>query len=214
MDKIEKFANRIICGDCIEVMKNMPAESVDLVVTDPPYLVGYHSRDGRTIKGDGCRETLWLRPAFAEVYRVMKPDSFCVSFYGFTQAEKFFETWKALGFRVLEHLVFIKPYASSIGFAARYHESAYLLAKGRPEKPAFILPSTLGWEYTGNRLHPTQKPVEVISPLIEAFSKPGEIILDPFAGSGTTAVCAKKLNRRYIGIELDRQYFQIAKERI
>lgn len=214
MQRIEEFKNRIICGNCIDVMRDMPDESVDLVVTDPPYLVNYRDRDGRAIKGDDVRENRWLEPAFFEIYRVLKKDSFCVSFYGFTQAEKFLNTWKSLGFRVLEHFVFTKSYASSVGFAERCHESAYLLAKGRPAYPASPPPSVLKWHYTGNEFHPTQKPQEAILPLIRAYSKTGEVVLDPFAGSATTAVCAERLKRAYVAIELDWRYYGIARRRL
>jgi DNA modification methylase len=67
-----------------------------------------------------------------------------------------------------------------------------------------MLPDVLSWRYTGNDLHPTQKPVMAMAPLIFAFSEPHDIVLDPFAGSGTTAVAARLFGRRYIANELPR----------
>ena len=93
-----QFTNRIINGNCIDVMKKMPAESVDLVIADPPYLVNYRDSDGRSFANDDWKNAYWLRPAFAEIYRVLKKDSVCISFYGFTQAEKFLWAWKKAGF--------------------------------------------------------------------------------------------------------------------
>jgi DNA modification methylase len=72
----------------------------------------------------------------------------------------------------------------------------------------------LDWSYTGNRLHPTQKPVQVLRPLIDAFCRPGGIVLDPFCGSGSTLVAAKQLARRFIGIELDRVHYLTASRRL
>jgi len=72
----------------------------------------------------------------------------------------------------------------------------------------------LPWDYTGNRRHPTEKPVSGIRPLIEAFSRPDGIVLDPFAGSGTTAVAAAEAGRQYIAIELEARYCAIARERL
>jgi hypothetical protein len=71
------------------------------------------------------------------------------------------------------HIVFRKRYASKSGFLRAEHEAAYLLAKGEVERPALPISDVLEWRYTGSRLHPTQKPVEVLTPLIEAFSRPG-----------------------------------------
>jgi adenine-specific DNA-methyltransferase len=78
MRNIEDFVNRIIEGDCIEVLKMLPDASVDFVATDPPYLVRYESRDGRRIANDENGD--WLIPAFADLYRALKDDRFLVSF--------------------------------------------------------------------------------------------------------------------------------------
>lgn len=69
-------------------------------------------------------------------------------------------------------------------------------------------------QYTGNRLHPTQKPVGVLRPLIEAFSQPGDVVLDPFCGSGSTLAAAHELKRRYVGIELDAGHHHTATVRL
>ena len=212
MQYISQFSNRIINGDCVSVLPQLPAESVDFVLTDPPYLVNYHSRDGRSIAGDG--ESAWLKPAFHEIYRVLKPNSFCVSFYGWNRVDEFFAAWKTAGFRPAGHLVWVKSYASSRGLLAYRHEQAYLLVKGEVARPSQALPDVLDWHYTGNRLHPTQKPVRSLKPVIDAFTKPGDIVLDPFCGSGSTLLAAKILGRRYIGIELNPQFCQTAYRRV
>ena len=183
------FLDQVIAGDCLTVLPQLPDASVDLVLTDPPYLVRYQSRDGRRIANDDTDS--WLAPAFTELYRVLRRDRFCISFCGFTQAERFIAAWKGAGFRVLEHLVWRKRYPSSTGFVRRYHEQAYLLAKGNPRRPQLLLPSVLEWRYTTNALHPTQKPVGALMPLIMAFSQIRDVVLDPFAGSGSTAVAAR-----------------------
>jgi DNA modification methylase len=76
------------------------------------------------------------------------------------------------------------------------------------------VPDVFEWRYSGNRLHPTQKPVMAITPLIMAFSRTGDIVLDPFCGSGTTALAARQFKRRYIGIEKMQQYAAVARERL
>jgi adenine-specific DNA-methyltransferase len=213
MSTLFPFLNRIIHGDCIPVMQALPDASVDLIVTDPPYMVNYRSRDGRRVPHDDSNH--WLRPAFAEMFRVLKPHAFCLSFYGWHKADEFLTAWHHVGFRPVGRIVWTKGYSSKQGFTQARHESAYLLAKGNPRKPARPVPDVLPWgRYTGNRLHPTQKPVEAITPIIHAYSHIGDIVLDPFAGSGTTAVAARQLHRSFIGIEIDPAYFRNACQRL
>jgi site-specific DNA-methyltransferase (adenine-specific) len=214
MNTIQPHINQIITGDCINVMQTFPTASIDLIITDPPYLVGYRSRDGRPVPNDNT--DVWLTPAFTEMYRVLKHNRFAVSFYGWRKADVFLAAWKHIGFRPVGHLVWSKDYHSNNQerFLRYSHESAYLLAKGEPAKPKIALRDVLEWRYTGDELHPTQKPVMAIIPLLMAFSNVRDIVLDPFAGSGTTAVAAQALGRRYIGIELDPKYARIAEERL
>jgi adenine-specific DNA-methyltransferase len=70
------------------------------------------------------------------------------------------------------------------------------------------------WKYSGNRLHPTQKPLCVLTPLIQSFSRPGDLVLDPFCGSGSILLAAKLQGRRFVGIELDPRYQELARERV
>ncbi len=206
------FINQIVNGDCLTILPQLAARSVDFVFTDPPYLAHYRDRSDRTVINDD--RDRWLTPAFAEIYRVLKPHRFCVSFYGWSQVDKFFAAWRSAGFRPIGHLVWPKRYASARRFLGYCHEQAYLLAKGNPLAPTAPIPDVLEWRYTGNRLHPTQKPVRSLKPVIEAFTEPGDIVLDPFAGSGSTLLAAKILGRRYIGIELDAEYVKTAKRRL
>src|SRR5690242_15875547 len=97
MKSIQEFTNRIILGDCIEVMKEMPTESVDFIATDPPYLVHCVSRDGRSIANDDTSE--WLTPAFTHMYRVLKSNHFLLCFYSWNKVDHFFTAWRAAGFR-------------------------------------------------------------------------------------------------------------------
>jgi adenine-specific DNA-methyltransferase len=202
------YFNRVIHGDCIPVMRQMPSGSIDLVITDPPYLVDYRARDGRTIAGD--RNGDWLRPAFTEIHRLLKPDSFCVSFYGWNEADQFVSEWKRLGLVPVSHFAFVKEYSSREGYTQAFHESAYLLAKGRPPKPATPIRDVLPREYTGNEFHPHQKPVSALEPLIKAFSRVGDVVLDPFAGSGSTGLAARNCGRNFILIEKTARYHRNA----
>ncbi|MEG9435387.1 DNA methylase [Edaphobacter sp. HDX4] len=175
-------------------------------------MVRYLDREGRSIQNDSNAD--WLRPAFQECHRVLKQDRFMVSFYGWTKIDKFFEAWRSAGFRVVGHIVFPKPYSSKTRFLKYQHEQAYLLAKGNPVLPESPIPDVIDMPYSGNRLHPTQKPVAALKPLIEVFTRKHELVLDPFCGSGSTLLAAKILNRRFLGIELDAQYHAVASRRL
>ncbi len=204
--------NTIVNGDCLAILPQLPAGSVDFILTDPPYLARYKSRDGRSVPNDD--NDAWLKPAFAAMHRVLAPNRFAVSFYGWPHADRFLAAYRAAGFRVVGHLVFPKRYTSSSGYLRYQHECAYLLAKGQPPEPKDTIGDVLDWTYSGNKLHPTQKPLAVLLPLVETFANPQGIVLDPFSGSGASLLAAKMLGRAYIGIELDPKYHAIASTRL
>jgi site-specific DNA-methyltransferase (adenine-specific) len=204
--------NTIINGDCRDVLRTIPSASVDFVLTDPPYVGRYTSRDGRSIRNDNWN---WMKPAFRELYRVLKRDTFCVCFYGWAHADKFVNAFRDAGFYIGGHLSFPKPYISGKRYLAYQHEAAYLLFKGRPGEPSWAMADVVEWkDYPKNELHPTQKPLSVLTPLIKAFSPEGGTVLDPFAGSGSSLLAAKMLGRSYVGIELDAKYHAIASRRL
>jgi site-specific DNA-methyltransferase (adenine-specific) len=204
--------NVIFNADCIDAMRSFDRGTVDFVLTDPPYVTNFRDRQGRTVANDDNGR--WLRPAFNQMHRVLKDGGFCVSFYGWNKVDLFMDAWKAAGFRVVGHLVFRKRYASSSRFLRYEHEQAYLLAKGNPVRPDRPIPDVIDFPYTGNRLHPTQKPVEALRPLIEAFARPGELVLDPFCGSGSTLAAAQELGRDWTGVELDNGHYHTASKRL
>jgi len=204
--------NVIFNGDCIDVMQAFDTGTVDFILTDPPYVTRYRDRQGRKVANDD--NARWLRPAFREMHRVLKDGGFAISFYGWNKVDLFMDAWKATDFRVVGHLVFRKRYASSARFLRYEHEQAYLLAKGTPSRPARPIPDVLDFPYSGNRLHPTQKPIEALTPLIEAFTQPGDLVLDPFSGSGSTLAAAQQLRRDWTGIELDNGHYHTASKRL
>ncbi len=209
---MENIKNQILQGNSKEVLQSIPAGSVDLVLTDPPYLVNYKDRHGRKVANDTNADG--VLPAFDEIYRVMKPNTLCICFAGWTALPEFSSAWAKAGFRITGHIVWTKDYASSKGHTAYHHESAYVLAKGRPPKSDKPLKDVQDWSYSGNRFHPTEKAVDILSPVIRAFSKPGDLVLDPFSGSGSTSVGAALAGRDYLGVELEQRYVDLAKRRL
>lgn len=193
----------------------MPGESIDFVLTDPPYLVGYAGRwdgDRRTIAGDA--DPSWLAPCFHQIYRVMKPDTFCVSFYGWPHADLFVGRWKQIGFRLVSHLAFVKNVWGLGRFTRGQHETGYLLAKGQPAIPECPISDTIEWEREQDAVHPNQKPVSALYPLIAAYAPERGIILDPFMGSGSSLRAAKDFGLAAIGVEIEERYCRYAADRM
>jgi len=204
--------NQVIHGDCTQVLRTLPNASVDFILTDPPYFVRYQDRFGRTIAND--RDPASVLGAFTDLYRVLKPNTFCVSFYGWNSVAAFFEAWRSAGFTAVGHIVWHKGYASRRGFLNARHEQAYVLAKGHPLKPAQPLDDVQPWHYSGNVAHPTEKDVRILTPLVQSFSPRGGVVLDAFAGSGSTLVAAALSGRHYVGIELEAKYVEHARRRL
>ena len=206
------YRNQIIEGDAARVLKSVEKGAVDLVATDPPYLVNYRDRTGRSLQNDDNPDG--VMPLFEPMAQAMKQDSYAICFTGWSALPQFTAAWEAAGLRIVSQIIWQKTYASRKGFTEYRHESAYVLAKGRPAMPVNPLPSVLDWAYSGNRRHPTEKAVEVIAPLIRCFSKPGDLVCDPFSGSGSTSVAAALNGRDYLGIELDAKHVATARARL
>jgi site-specific DNA-methyltransferase (adenine-specific) len=205
----------IFHGDCLLILPQFSDESVDFVLTDPPYLVNYLGRwDGkkRAIAGDD--DSSWVAPAFAQIFRVLKKDALCLSFYGHPHADIFVGIWKGLGFRVVSHLAFIKNVWGLGRFSRGQHETAYLLAKGKPPIPERPVSDVIEWEREMDAFHPNQKPVGALYPVLAAYAPNGGTVLDPFMGSGSTLRAAKDMGLNAIGIEIEKQYCRYAVNRM
>lgn len=202
-------------ADCRDVMRGMESESVDFVLTDPPYIISYKGRWGQNrgvIQGD--KDGRWLAPVFSELWRVLVPDSLCLSFYGWPHADAFMTVWKLVGFMPVSQIVFVKNVWGLGYFSRAQHDTAYLLAKGKPRKPAKAISDVVDWRRVSKAQHPNQKPLGAIAPLVAAFATQPSLILDPFCGSGTTLVAARDLGHRAIGIEVDERHCEVAVRRL
>lgn len=202
----------ILHGDATKLLVTLPDGCADLILTDPPYLVRYRDRSGRTIANDDNPDA--VLPAFREMARCLRDDRYCVLFCGWAVIDRFSQAWSAAGFRSVGQIVWRKRYASSRSHTECRQESAWLLAKGKPQKPAKGFADMREWTYSGNRAHPTEKAVDILTPLVRAYSRPGALVLDPFCGSGSSCVAAALEGRNSIGIELEASYCRIARRRL
>jgi len=198
--------NEIIHGDCLELLKEIATESIDCIITDPPYGVSYKKTGEEYMIGD----TVNLFPYFLpECRRVLKPSG---AIYVFSSTTKLVETLPVFQMYFKLHSLII--WDKLIGriprqlshYKLRYEPIMYG-SKGlhRLNKYADdVIQCQI--DRGKKRIHPTQKPEEVIRYLMENSTSEGDIILDPFVGSGTTAVVAKKTKRNFIAFDLNEKY--------
>lgn len=201
-------------GEAADVLPALP--KADFVLTDPPYGVEWRSNRRKVrhdhIANDG--ELSWVREVYGLIFSAMNDDSLCLTFYGWPDADIFVSAWKQIGFTLKSHFVWVKSNIGLGWFSRGQHEVAYLLVKGSPQKPILAISDVIYADGTGNQWHPTQKPTSFCSQVIKSLSGEGDLVLDPFMGSGTTLVAAKNLGRRAIGIEISEHYCEIAANRL
>ena len=133
-------------GDCRVILQELQSESFDLVLTDPPYLVGYSGRWGSELEPiEGDSDPTWVVPVYENLFRVLKPDALCLTFYGWPHAETFLSSWRQVGFRPVSLFVLVKRRIGLGYFSRAQHEQAYLLAKGKPGRPTTAPSDVLDW---------------------------------------------------------------------
>ncbi len=221
MKEIEPYLNKITYGDCLPILKSLPDKCVDLVLTDPPYGMNYQSA-WRTAtpqyeKIEGDIDLSWF-PEFAkEIYRVLADDRHAYIFCNDYAISDFRKELTHVGFSIKRTLVWVKNNHTSGDLEGDYgNKTEFILyaQKGRRELNGGRDTNVLNFNRSLNNLHPTQKPVELCEFIIEKSSSENEKVLDPFLGSGTTAIAAKLLKRNFIGIEKEQKYVDIANERL
>jgi site-specific DNA-methyltransferase (adenine-specific) len=215
----------LLHGDCLELMKQIPDGSVDMILTDPPYTM--------TKRGKSCRPnwmpskmgenvfhgpipnmSLWMQ----ECFRVLKNDTHFYVFTNTNDLEKTLTVARQIGFRFHNVICMIKDTGMPNRWYYKQTELVLFFRKGKA-KPINDLSSrdnvrVIMPKKKNGKVHITQKPLEFITKLITNSSKQSETVLDPFMGSGTTGVACVNTGRKFIGIEQDDKYFTIAQQRI
>lgn len=221
----------LLHGDCLELLKQIPDKSIDLIVTDPPYKIvpgGFSNKENAT-SGMLSRKNIAVRKGtlFAEnsisfsdwipeVFRVLKDGSHCyIMINGRNLSDLQTECEKA-GFKYQNLLVWNKGNVTPNKWYMNQCEFILMLRKGKAKNIRNMGTSTLLNipNIIGNKVHPTEKPPELPELLILNSTEDGETVCDPFMGSGSAGVACVNTGRRFVGIELDRQYFEVAEKRI
>ena len=218
----------LIQGDCLEQLKQMNSNSIDLICTDPPYTVigGGHEKglahryngsileknDGKIFKHNDISPEEYL----PELYRVLKNDSHFYIMTNNLNLQKMLNVCDDVGFKFHNLLVWKKNNITANRWYMKNLEYILFFRKGKA-KAINNMSSCQTIEVNnkmGNKLHPTEKPVELMKVMIENSSSENDLVLDPFMGSGSTGMACLETNRNFIGIELDLKYYDIAKSRI
>ena len=213
-------------GNSVDILKIIPSESVDLVVTDPPYKVisggkpnrSKNAPSGILSKNDGkifTHNDVEIEEWLPEVYRVLKDRTHCYIMCNLINLWHYKEVAEQVGFNIHNLLVWKKNNCTPNKWYMKNQEYILFLYKGKAKffnncgcKVIHV------FDNPKNKVHPTEKPVELMKLYIENSSNENDIVLDPFIGGGGTGIACAISNRRFIGIELDEEYFYIAKNRI
>lgn len=222
---------KIINGNSIELLKKLKDESVDMIATDPPYKVTARGNAGNS--GGMMQKKLSMQGKIfqhndvkpidyiPEFYRILKDGSHCYIMTNHVNLQEMLNTATECGFKFIKSLIWNKGNKIMGQYYMSQFEYILFFRKGKGKKinkcgTADILdiPNKKTKNEEGKNIHDTEKPVGLMKILIENSSQEGEIVLDPFMGVGSTGMASIELNRKFIGIELDENYFKIAKQRI
>lgn len=218
--------------DCFDFLADVSDESIDFILVDPPYEISRDTGFEAVVNGvdrfkismdfgEWDYDFMGLDQVVSEFYRVLKPGGTAIIFYDLWKISFLSNLLQKMKFKQLRFIEWIKtnpvPLNSKVNYLTNSREIAISATKGG--KPKFYSEYDNGIYrfpiYQGkDRCHPTQKPVKLFEALIRKHSDEGDIVLDCFLGSGTTAVACQNTNRRFVGCEIDRDYYQKALERI
>ena len=237
MFKIEKLKSKnytIVNGDCFEYLHKIPDNSVDLILTDPPYNIAQYSTGninlpGRSALNNDLAE--WdltpIEPSLLlpEFKRIIKPDGNIFVFTSYNLIGKWHEAFDS-EFDTFQFFVWHKTNPAPKIFKNGFLNSCEMIAcmwnkghkwnftKQNEMHNFFESPICMRPERLSDPKHPAQKPVKLLEHVIKIASNEKDVILDPFMGVGSTGVAALKNNRKFIGIEIEKTYFEAAAKRI
>lgn len=211
----DDYVNKILCGDCLEVMKGIPDNSIDLLVTDPPYfLPNTQFRPEMRLASRMWSNFSFAQTAFEQYLKLFllkaKED---FEFYLFTDEVSYPVVYPILYSHFYQSKLIVWN-KKSIGLGGKWRRQFELIIysfRGKPKRNGSHA-DILDCKRVRNKEHPYEKPIEVVKQIIELSHS--DLVLDPFLGIGTTAVACKQLNRRFIGIEINPDYCKIARKRL
>lgn len=217
MSFLDENINKITNADCLDILKKLPDKCIDLVLTDPPYGMNYQSgrRKEKYNKIENDCSLEWFPDFLCELQRVSKDDAHWYIFCSWHNIDVFKQEIEKVK-RVKNILIWNKNNFGSGDLQNDYAPQYEMIIFCNNNKPLYgkRISNVLNFAKTDNYLHPTQKPVDLFGVLIEKSSLENDIVVDCFSGSGTTAVACHNLNRRFICIEKDPNYWAKSVKRL
>lgn len=218
-------------GDCLELMKDIPDESIDLIVTDPPYKITSRGNGGNSggmfqkkivNKGQVFNNNdISIKDYLGEFYRMLKPQTHCYIMTNNKNITEFLMAVKDSDFHFIKNLVWVKDnkimgqsYMSQFEYIIFLRKGHHKKINNCGESDVLTFPNKKLKDENGKTIHDTEKPVGLMKVLIDNSSQPYDLVLDPFMGIGSTGVACVNTGRNFIGMELDKEYFKIAEQRI
>ena len=222
---------KLINGNCLNTLKNIPNESIDLIVTDPPYPTtsrGNAGNSGGMLQKDINKKgkvftynNINCKEYAPEFYRLLKDGSHCYVMTNHINLIDMLNTFADVGFHFIKSLIWNKGNKIMGQYYMSQFEYILFFRKGRGKKinncgtsDILSIPNKKTKDKDGKNIHDTEKPIELMEVLVNNSSQENELVLDPFMGVGSAGIACIKNNRNFIGIEIDENYFTIAKERM
>ena len=227
---MDKYINKIINADCLDILKELPDKCIDLIVTDPAYLITSRgnagnsggmlqkeiNKKGKVFDFNFLKIDDWL----PECYRVLKNGSHCYIMCNNINLFHFLKVAEKVGFHFIKSLIWDK--GNKIMGTAYMSSFEYILFFRKGEfkpindcgTPDILRVPNLKTKWNNENIHDTEKPIKLMNILIENSSNKNDIVLDPFGGSCPVAVSCHNLQRRYICCEIDKDIYNKAIERL
>lgn len=214
-------------ADCLTILKELENDTIDLIVTDPPYKVigggnanaGKGAPSGMLTKNDGKifdHNNIRISEWASEFFRILKDGCHAYIMCNCLNMQEYINELTRVGFKLHNILIWQKNNVTPNRWYMKNVEYTLFVRKGmaksinnKGSKTCVSIDNIIG-----KKLHPTQKPVELMEYYINNSSEEEDIVLDPFMGCGSTGVACRLNNRNFFGIEIDEEYFKIAEERI
>lgn len=213
--------NNIYNANCIDVLDEMirDRQQVQFILTDPPYGINFvpQRNDFGGIQGDDFTDENQVKliyDYFERCYQVLENDKFLVSFMGWSTIPTFNDALTKAGFTIKSMPIWYKNVWGMGYYTRPQYEPMYLCMKGKPKPPQTPISDVIKADKVVDLIHSCQKPINLLSILINTFSQPDDIVFDGFGGSFSTCVAARKCGRQYISCELDEKLFKIGEKNL